>query len=354
MLAEEKKGNAWTTFVKDWATARGVPYMVAIKDPDIKQAYKDSKKTKKKLVIVDNFTKLMDDAVAMAEAIDPPAEKKKAGRPSKYATDEERKEAKRLKTLASNKKKREEMSKKRKAGTMTEVEKENWLHDTELNVIRTTNMRDGKRAEAIVAHETAFNKLKNYIEDNSAEFLEHIRDEKPTDLFGDNRYLTARRIAEKALSSPEQESLFKTHIPNFSSLYYYTDDALKPLIDKIQRSVWDLERVNQERANREKRGMMADDPFEKRKEKERIAEEKAAEEAKEKRRQEQRVEADKVEKARRAALTPAEREMEDIRLRQMMARFQSSWWGSGRGKGKGKGKSGGRWVSLTDNKTCWD
>jgi len=45
-----------------------------------------------------------------------------------------------------------------------------------------------------------------------------------------------------------------------------------------------------------------------------------------------------VEKARRAALTPAEREMEDIRLRQMMARFQSSWWGSGRGKGKGKEK----------------
>jgi len=353
MLAEEKKGNDWTTFVKDWATARGVPYMVAIKDPDINQAYKDSKKTKKKLVIVDNFTKLKDDAVAMAEAIDPPAEKKKAGRPSKYTNDEERKEAKRLKTLASNKKKREEMSKKRKEGTMTEVEEENWLHDTELNVIRTTNMRDGKRAEAIAAHEAAFNKLKNYIEDNSAEFLESIRDEKPTDLFGDGDYITARRIANKALSSPEQDSLFRTHIPNFSSLYRRTEDALNPLIQKIQRSVWDLERVNQERAYREKRGMMADDPYEKRKEKEKIAEEKAAEEAKEKRRQEQREEADKVEKARRAALTPAERQKEEIAMRLMMARSQSSWGGA-RGKGKGKGKSGGRWVSLTDNKTCWD
>ena len=107
------KGNAWTNFVRDWAKKNNTTYMVAIKDPLVSQSYKSNKKIKKRLIIVDNFTKLKDDAVAMAEEIDPPLVRKKAGRPSKYANDEERKEAKRLKTLASNKKKREqEMYKK--------------------------------------------------------------------------------------------------------------------------------------------------------------------------------------------------------------------------------------------------
>ena len=107
------KGNAWTNFVRDWATRTRVTYKEAIKDPAVSQAYKQTKKQTKKqnkeLGLFDLFERLKRDAVTMAETKNPPAEKKKAGRPSKYESDEERKEAKRLKTLASNKKRREEL-----------------------------------------------------------------------------------------------------------------------------------------------------------------------------------------------------------------------------------------------------
>ncbi len=116
----KKKGNAWTNFVREWAKDKGLTYMVAIKDPAVSTAYKEQKKTTRKSAKEDTFDKLKADAVALAEIADPPAVKRKAGRPSKYASEEERKEAKRLKTLASNKKKREEAQKAKKEGTMTE------------------------------------------------------------------------------------------------------------------------------------------------------------------------------------------------------------------------------------------
>ena len=81
----------------------------------------------------------------MAETKNPPAEKKKAGRPSKYGSDEERKEAKRLKTLASNKKKREEISKKKKEGTLTGTEKDKLERDADLNKDRKQKIRDKTR-----------------------------------------------------------------------------------------------------------------------------------------------------------------------------------------------------------------
>jgi len=139
------KGNAWTNFVKDWTTKHNTTYMLAIKDPAVSQAYKESKKQNKKMIIVDNFEKLKIDAMAMAEAISPPTEKKKAGRPSKYGSDVERKEAKRLKTLASNKKKREEISKKKREGTLTEWEEAKLELDTVLNMVRTEKMRSKKK-----------------------------------------------------------------------------------------------------------------------------------------------------------------------------------------------------------------
>ena len=139
------KGNAWTNFVRDWATRTRVTYKEAIKDPAVSQAYKESKKQNKKMIIVDNFEKLKIDAMAMAETKNPPAEKKKAGRPSKYGSDEERKEAKRLKTLASNKKKREEISKKKKEGTLTGTEKDKLERDADLNKDRKQKIRDKTR-----------------------------------------------------------------------------------------------------------------------------------------------------------------------------------------------------------------
>ena len=50
MSEETKKGNAWTNFVRDWAKENDTTYMVAIKDPAVSTAYKDTKKKKRKLV----------------------------------------------------------------------------------------------------------------------------------------------------------------------------------------------------------------------------------------------------------------------------------------------------------------
>lgn len=281
----KKKGNDWTDFVKDWAEKTNTTYMVAIKDPAIKQAYKDSKKTKKKLVIVDNFTKLKDDAVAMAEAIDPPAEKKKAGRPSKYATDEERKEAKRLKTLASNKKKREEMSKKNKEGTMTAEEKETWDDNTAKNVERTIEYRARQRAGAIARFTLIFNKLRDYIIDNEKEFLENFEKDpydiryddknwKPTgknqeravEIFGNyDGGIYGREIDEKALTPAEIKEFDEPKIPNFESGIQKARDDIEGLKRKLSSKVFAAQRKGLERRGRETRGMMEDDPFEKRK-----------------------------------------------------------------------------------------
>ena len=150
------KGNAWTNFVRDWATRTRVTYKEAIKDPAVSQAYKQTKKQTKKqnkeLGLFDLFERLKRDAVTMAETKNPPAEKKKAGRPSKYGSDEERKEAKRLKTLASNKKKREELSKKKKEGTLTGTEKDKLERDADLNKDRKQKIRDKTRKRVKVVY----------------------------------------------------------------------------------------------------------------------------------------------------------------------------------------------------------
>lgn len=351
----KKKGNDWTDFVKDWAEKTNTTYMVAIKDPAIKQAYKDSKKTKKKLVIVDNFTKLKDDAVAMAEAIDPPADKKKAGRPSKYATDEERKEAKRLKTLASNKKKREEMSKKNKEGTMTAKEKENWDDDTAKNVERTIEYRARRRAGAIARFTLIFNKLRDYIIDNEKEYFENFdkdpyeisffgdggKNWKPTgknqeravEIFGKrtpSQY--GREIDEKALTPAEIEEFYDPKIPNFESGIRRAKDDIEELKRKLESKVFAAQRKGFERTGRERRGMMEDDPIEKRKEKE--AREKIEKEQREEReaRERRQKEKDARERERRAGLTAAERAEENRLTEMFFQRFIGSGLaGGGRG-----------------------
>ena len=100
-------GNLWTNFVKDWAADNGTSYMEAIKDPTLSTAYKQRKKDTKREAKTSQYQSLKADAIALAEMITPFPEKKARGRPTKYATDEERKEAKREKTILSTRKKRE-------------------------------------------------------------------------------------------------------------------------------------------------------------------------------------------------------------------------------------------------------
>ena len=360
MLAEEKKGNEWTDFVKDWAKKNDTTYMVAIKDPAIKQAYKDSKKTKKKGVIVDNFTKLKDDAVAMAEAIDPPAEKKKAGRPSKYATDEERKEAKRLKTIASNKKKREEMSKKNKEGTMTEVEKEIWEHDTDLNVIRTTEMRNRNRAAEIARFTLIYNKLRNYIIDNEKEYLKNFEkdpyeigfgkreesfepkgkyQERAVEIFGKDppTYEGLETIERKVLTPAEYELFRKPKIPNFvdgiNEARTDIEGLKKKLGNKVNKAIW----KGRERRGKEIRGMMEDDPFEKRQRVEKEKRDRDEAEARKRQREMEEKERDEKEKKRRAMLTATERAREDAEIETLYNKMISRFGVGGGLAGGGKG-----------------
>ena len=100
-------GNLWTNFVKDWATKNGTSYMEAIKDPTLSTAYKQRKKDTKREAKTSQYQALKADAIALAETITPFPVKKARGRPAKYVTDEERKEAKRENTLLSTRKKRE-------------------------------------------------------------------------------------------------------------------------------------------------------------------------------------------------------------------------------------------------------
>ncbi len=100
-------GNLWTNFVKNWAAENGTSYMEAIKDPTLSTAYKQRKKETKREAKTTQHQALKADAIALAELITPFPEKKARGRPAKYATDEERKEAKREKTILSTLKKKE-------------------------------------------------------------------------------------------------------------------------------------------------------------------------------------------------------------------------------------------------------
>ncbi len=100
-------GNLWTNFVKNWAAENGTSYMEAIKDPTLSTAYKQRKKETKREAKTTQHQALKADAIALAELITPFPEKKTRGRPAKYATDEERKEAKREKTILSTLKKKE-------------------------------------------------------------------------------------------------------------------------------------------------------------------------------------------------------------------------------------------------------
>ena len=365
----EKKGNAWTNFVKDWAATNNMKYMVAIKDEEVKQAYKDSKKQKKKLVIVDNFEKLKGDAVAMAEAIDPPPVKKKAGRPSKYANDEERKEAKRLKTLASNKKKREEIQAKKKAGTMTEEEGYKYGKDSDMNVERTIKMRAKRRAEAIAKYEAVYNKMRNYIKDNEKEYFKNFskdpfknrygdEDWEPTgkyqeravEIFGKETGFDFGRSLEKHILTKDELDLLdneKNHIPNFEYGWNKARQDLDEIKEKLAKKVSVIQYEGKKEKEKERKGMMEDDPHEKRVRLKREAERKIKDLGEWKKHEAEQKKRNEAEELRRSLLMPHQRQEEDDEVKKYYDMLMGTRGGA---LGGDKGK---RWVSLVD-KGFWN
>ena len=140
-------GNSWTNFVKDWAKENDTTYMCAITKPELKAAYKAHKITKKRDVKQNSFQEIKDAVVALAEEITPPVEKKKPGRPSKYATDEERKKAKKEKTLASTRKMRAERAERVKTGKTDEYDDERIEREADQVVQRRHKMLLKKQAD---------------------------------------------------------------------------------------------------------------------------------------------------------------------------------------------------------------
>ena len=361
----KKKGNAWTNFVREWAKDKGLTYMVAIKDPAVSTAYKEQKKTTRKSAKEDTFDKLKADAVALAEIADPPAVKRKAGRPSKYASEEERKEAKRLKTLASNKKKREEAQKAKKEGTMTEEQREKYQRDSDKKVAWTAEMRVRKRAEQIEKLEQAVNKVEKYIYDNADEFFKNYEKDpysqyswereprrwlddlpeskkwKPSgkyqkkawELFGDADF---DEILKRALTEQERDDYW-ADIPNFDGNEYASYNVKEQLknIRKKMGSIWNKE---QERLREQQKGMMEEDPVEKGMRKKARALQDLEEGKRKMERKAEKKRRDEAEQKRRAALSDYERQREDNLARAERQRFQDNYarMMSGRGRGTKK------------------
>jgi len=365
----KKKGNAWTNFVREWAKDKGLTYMVAIKDPAVSTAYKEQKKTTRKSAKEDTFDKLKADAVALAEAIDPPPVKRKAGRPSKYASEEERKEAKRLKTLASNKKKREEAQKAKKEGTMTEEQEKKYRKDSDKKVEWTAEMRVRKRAEAIVKLEQAVNKMEKYIYDNTDEFFENFdkdpyspnrwerepnsswRDlpekkrwkpsgeyqKKAWSIFGDADFADVR---DRALTEQDKDDLL-ADIPNYDEDEYHRAN-IREQLKKIRKRMGSRYGEEEKRLREQQEGMMGEDvPGKVMRNKERAIYNMEGNKREFERKAEKKREAEK-ERKRRAALSDYERREEDRLIQEERDRWYANFTRNNlrvvRGRGRGSKK----------------
>ena len=119
---DKKTGNKWVNFVKDWADDNDTTYMCAIAKPELKKAYKEHKVEQKSAEKKKSFQEIKDAVVSLATERTPVVEKKRRGRPSKYATEEEKKQAKKEKTLASTRKIR--AAEKERATKAAEEEKQ--------------------------------------------------------------------------------------------------------------------------------------------------------------------------------------------------------------------------------------
>ena len=85
--------SAWVKHIKEFAKTKGIPYGKALSDPECKASYHANKGKGLEEV------KEVEPVVEQVEEVKP----KRKGRPPKYASAEERAEAKKVKTVESNK-----------------------------------------------------------------------------------------------------------------------------------------------------------------------------------------------------------------------------------------------------------
>ena len=338
-------GNSWTTFVKEWAKKKGMRYRVAIKDPEASAAYKALQSQKKVETKQNDFETLKEVAVELANAVAPPQPKKTAGRPKKYATEEEAKAAKKKKTLESTQRKRKELKEKKEAGDPEAIAKHEQI--TDANVARTTKMRGERRAKEVMEYEDKVMKMINYREEILPEWKK-LFDEDPFSPYSFDREWrrgeeeNASAIQKKVLElnlPPDTYDLERVvlgkqlqEIPNYYSEAY---DLLKQAVKEQKDYMYSRNEERRRRQGEEIRGMLEEDfP-----ELERRRQEKEAREEKRKKEQEER---DAKERARRAALTQAERDEEDEAARKRYAQFFS-----------GRGRNVGKYVCLKPIEKFW-
>lgn len=337
-------GNSWTTFVKEWAKKKGMRYRVAIKDPEASAAYKAQQSQKKVETKQNDFETLKEVAVELATAVAPPEPKKKAGRPKKYATEEEAKAAKKKKTLESTQRKRKELKEKKEAGDPEAIAKHEQI--TDANVARTTKMRGERRAKEVLEYEDNVMKMINYREEKLPEWKE-LFDADPFSPYSFDRDFgedgeNASAIQKKALELKLPPNIYDLEkvvlgkrledIPNYDSEAY---NFLEQAVEKQKDYMYSKYHGQRRRQEKEATGMLEEDfP-----ELERRRQEREARDAKRKKEQEER---DAKERARRAALTQAERDAEDKAARDYASQFFS-----------GRGRNVGKYVCLKPIEKFW-
>jgi len=337
-------GNSWTTFVKEWAKKKGMRYRVAIKDPEASAAYKAQQSQKKVETKQNDFETLKEVAVELATAVAPPEPKKTAGRPKKYATEEEAKAAKKKKTLESTQRKRKELKEKKEAGDPEAILKHEQI--TDANVARTTKMRGERRAKEVLEYEDKVMKMINYREEKLPEWKK-LFDADPfspysfDNMFGDEGE-RASAIQKKTLEMklpPNMYDLEKVvlgerlqEIPNYYSGAY---ELLKRAVEEQKDYMYSENYGQRRRQEKEMRGMLEEDFPE-------LERRRIEKEERDRQREEDRKARDEKERKRRAALTPAERAAEDQAARDYAARFFS-----------GRGRNVGKYVVLKPIEKFW-
>lgn len=125
--------NRWTTFVREYANQHDMTYPCAMSDADCKAQYKEkygnrkklSKKQEKELMGMEDVNVAKKPRkkknIILVEDVEEVGAPKKRGRKQKYATDEERKEVKRIQTQASNKKRYAEKKAEKKGSGITDT-----------------------------------------------------------------------------------------------------------------------------------------------------------------------------------------------------------------------------------------
>lgn len=101
--------NRWTNFVREWAVKNGLSYGCALSDPAMREEYKVKYGNRKRLTQTKEKEMMgQEDKDAIELVIEEVAPKKgKKGRPAKYATAEEARQAKIKNTIEARKRKKQ-------------------------------------------------------------------------------------------------------------------------------------------------------------------------------------------------------------------------------------------------------